>query len=167
MVFIQLSVTYYPGLWTPLWCECTHGRGAEPGMPSDRNPQTTSKLVKRWSDLRGIRQPLCVVRIYLLKLFKYILNKCSDYFDALCAENFNVEAAIESIKTIPKCFRKLKWLNLCQILCEEGLNHLYSFGCSNLFKQQEHLFYSCSAAYGVIWSAAAARESKYMCMRKS
>lgn len=57
VIFVLLSITYHPGLWTPLWCECTHGRGADPGVPSKWNPHATPQLAERRRDCRGIRQP--------------------------------------------------------------------------------------------------------------
>lgn len=111
VIFVLLSIAYHSGVWTSIWCECTHGRRTDSGVQSNWNPHTTPQLAERRSDFRAIRHPSHRVRHSHSLFTAWDLNAhtmivtvmmmtCSTFCSFKAAE-FVLQAAQESINTTP------------------------------------------------------------------
>lgn len=49
------STAHHPELWPNIGCKWTHGRGADHGVQSKRNPCSPPQLAERWSSFGWIR----------------------------------------------------------------------------------------------------------------
>lgn len=118
-----LSLPNHPGLWPPIWSECTQRRGADPGVQSKWNPHTSPQLAERWSDSGGIgcpshcvshsQAPLC--QVWSNHNNGKYLNRWTAFIKGMmCTTNkwFIVSCPVRSWKTVKAAASQL-FASLC------------------------------------------------------